>query len=102
MSHEIVLFHSAQGLRPAVRAGANRLRAAGDRAHTPDLFDGEVFDDLPTGVRKRDALGIPELMRRAQAAVASLPAGLVYAGFSMGASAAEFLAATRPGARVLC
>jgi dienelactone hydrolase len=97
-THEIVLFHSAQGLRPAVRSWADRLRAAGHRVHTPDLFDGEVFDQLADGVRKRDALGIPELIRRAQAAVAELPSSLVCAGFSMGAASAEFLAATRPGA----
>ena len=99
MAQEIVLFHSALGLRPAVRAFADRLRAAGHTVHTPDLFDGEVFDDLEAGVRKRDALGVPELMGRAQAAVANLPSQLVFAGFSMGTGAAEFLAATRPGAR---
>jgi dienelactone hydrolase len=99
MSHEIALFHSAQGLRPAVHGWADRLRGAGHHVHTPDLFDGQVFDDLAAGTRKRDALGIPELMRRAQEGVARLPANLVYAGFSMGAAAAEFLAATRSGAR---
>lgn len=98
-SHELVLFHSALGRRPAVHAFADRLRAAGHTVHTPDLFDGEVFDDLDAGVRKRDAIGIPGLIGRAQAAVAALPANLVYAGFSMGAGAAAFLAGTRPGAR---
>ena len=99
MSQQIVLFHSALGLRPAVRDFAARLRAAGHVVHTPDFFDGEVFDSLEAGAQKRDALGIPELMRRAELAVGSLPHELVYAGFSMGAAAAEFLAATRPGAR---
>ncbi len=99
MREEIVLFHSALGLRPAVPEFAERLRAAGHRVHTPDLFDGEMFTDLEAGAAKRDALGIPELIRRAQAAVADLPAEIVLAGFSMGVGAAEFLAATRPGAR---
>jgi len=99
MAQEIVLFHSALGLRPAVLEFAERLRAAGHRVHTPDSFDGEVFESLETGVRKRDAVGIPELMRRANAAVADLPHALVYAGFSMGAGAAEYLAATRRGAK---
>ncbi len=101
MSHELVLFHSAQGLRPSVLDWATRLRAAGHVVHTPDLFDGEVFDRLEEGVKKRDALGIPELMRRTQASVASLSQELVYLGFSMGAAGAEFLAATRPGARAV-
>jgi dienelactone hydrolase len=36
---------------------------------------------------------------RADRAVAGLPAGLVYAGFSFGAATAQRLAQTRPGAR---
>lgn len=96
---QVVLFHSALGLRPAVSAFAERLRAAGHKVVTPDSFDGESFTDMDAGARKRDGLGIPELINRAQAAVAELPAGLVYAGFSMGAAAAELLAATRPGAK---
>jgi len=99
MAQEIVLFHSALGLRPAVLEFAERLRAAGHRVHTPDSFDGQVFESLENGVRKRDALGIPELMRRANAAVSALPDALVFAGFSMGTGSAEYLAATRPGAK---
>jgi dienelactone hydrolase len=99
MSQEVVLFHSALGLRPAVGEFADRLRNAGHTVHTPDSFDGEIFEDLEKGTRKRDALGVPELMVRAQAAVAGLPAQIVLAGFSMGTGAAEYLAATRPGTR---
>lgn len=101
MGQEVVAFHSVLGLRPAVRDFADRLREAGHVVHTPDAFDGETFDDLEEGVRRRDALGVPELIARAQSAVADLPAGLVFAGFSMGTGAAEFLAATRPGAHGL-
>ena len=39
----ILLFHSVLGLRPAVLADAERLRAAGHDVSTPDLFDGAVF-----------------------------------------------------------
>jgi dienelactone hydrolase len=98
-SQEIVLFHSALGLRPAVLDWAVRLRAVGHKVHTPDLFDAQIFDKVEDGARRRDALGIPELIRRARAAVEGLPAGLVLAGFSMGAAPAELLAATLPGAR---
>lgn len=96
---EVVLFHSALGLRPAVVEFAQRLRAAGHTVHTPDSFDGRVFDDLDEGTINRDAIGIPELIARAQSAVADLPADVVFAGFSMGTGAAELLAGTRPGAR---
>jgi dienelactone hydrolase len=80
-----------------VIAAADQLRAAGHTLHTPDYYDGEVFDDLDDGLRKEDALGYQEIVRRAREAVAELPAGLVYAGFSLGAVLAELLAAGRPG-----
>ena len=95
---EVVLFHSVLGLRPGVIAAADRLRAAGHTVHTPDLFDGEVFDDLDDGMRKEEALGFREIARRTEEAVATLPEELVFAGFSMGLVYAEMLAASRPGA----
>ncbi len=94
---EMVLFHSALGLRPGVTAAADRLRAAGHTVYAPDYYDREVFDDLEEGLRKRDELGYAEIVRRAREAVAGLPAGLVFAGFSLGAVPAELLAAGRPG-----
>jgi len=96
---EVVLFHSALGLRPGVTSAADMLRAAGHAVHAPDYYDGEVLDDLDEGLRKRDALGYAEIARRAREAVAGLPAGLVFAGFSLGAMPAELLAAARAGAR---
>jgi dienelactone hydrolase len=95
---EVVLFHSALGLRPGVISAAEKLRAAGHTVHTPDYYDGEVFDDLDEGMRKEEALGYQEIARRAREFVAGLPDGLVYAGFSLGAVHAEVLAADRPGA----
>ncbi len=98
MSH-VVLFHSALGLRPAVHRFADALREAGHQVTTPDLFEGAVFDRLEDGVARRDAIGIPTLGERAAASVEGLGSDLVYAGFSMGAAAAQMLALTRPGAR---
>jgi dienelactone hydrolase len=94
---EVVLFHSVLGLRPGVISAAERLRAAGHTVHTPDLFDGEMFDDLGEGMRKEDALGYQEIARRARESVVGLPEGLVFCGFSLGAVHAEVLAASRPG-----
>jgi dienelactone hydrolase len=99
MPQEIVLLHSALGLRPALLDCADCLRAAGHRVHTPDIFDGEVFANVEDGFRKRDALGIPEIVRRTRAALEGLPAGLVFIGWSLGAAGAALMAATRPGAR---
>ncbi len=97
----IVLFHSALGLTAGVRRFAAALGGDGDTVLTPDLFDGATFPTIEQGVKKRDALGIVELMHRAAAAVEPCPADSIYAGFSMGAAAAQYLALSRPGARAL-
>ena len=97
----IVLFHSALGLTAGVRRFAGALIGDGHTVLTPDLFDGQTFRTVEEGVQKRDALGIPELMRRAAAAVEMTPLDSIYAGFSMGAAAAQYLALSRPGARAL-
>jgi dienelactone hydrolase len=94
---EVVFFHSVLGLRQGVIAAADRLRVAGHTVHTPDLYDGEVFDDIDDGMRKEESLGYREITRRARDAVAGLPEGLVFAGFSMGVTYAELLAASRAG-----
>lgn len=98
MRQTVVLFHSALGLNEAVRGFAESLRRNGHTVHLPDLFDGDVFTDLEDGVRKRDELGIPLLSQRAAESVRDMPSGTVYAGFSMGAASAQYLAGTVPGA----
>ena len=98
MHQTVVLFHSALGLNEAVRAFAESLRMNGHTVHVPDLFDGEVFTALEDGVRKRDEIGIPLLSQRATESVRDMPSGTVYAGFSMGAASAQYLAGTIPGA----
>ena len=95
---ELFLVHSALGLHPAVHAFAEGLRSDGHTVHTPDLYDGEVFDNPIAGAAKRDAVGRAELMRRAAAEAEQLVGPVVYAGFSMGAAAAGWLAATQPNA----
>jgi dienelactone hydrolase len=94
---EVVMFHSVLGLRPGVLDVADRLRAAGHTVHTPDLFEGEVFDNLDDGMRNEETLGFREIARRTGEAVAGLPAGVVFAGFSMGVAYAQRLTASRPG-----
>jgi dienelactone hydrolase len=97
---EIVLFHSALGLRPGVSVAADRLRDAGHIVHTPDLFPGEhPLETYGPAAARLAAIGPAVLGQRAWAAVESLPSELVYAGFSIGANLAAHLAARRPGAR---
>ena len=96
---EVVLFHAALGLTPGVTAFADDLRAAGHTVHTPDLFAGRTFDSVGDGVAHAREIGFGEVLDRGARAVADLPAGLVYAGMSLGVLPAQHLAQTRPGAR---
>ncbi|WEV28328.1 dienelactone hydrolase family protein [Streptomyces sp. 71268] len=89
----IVLFHSAYGLRPAVHAAAERLRAAGHEVHVPDLYEGRTCESVEDGRAIKDEIGKDELLVRAVRAAAPLSdRGLVYAGFSLGGSIAQTLA----------
>jgi dienelactone hydrolase len=96
---EVVLFHHAQGLTPGVVAFADELRRAGHTVQTPDLFEGRTFGTLEEGLGYAEQVGFPEVIARGARAVDGLPAGLVYAGFSLGVLPAQMLAQTRPGAR---
>jgi dienelactone hydrolase len=102
---ELVVFHHTLGLTRPVRHFADELRTAGHTVHTPDLYDGRMFETYEEGSAHSDALGGPmAIVERARAEVESLPSNLVYVGLSSGVLAAQSLAQTRPGARgaVLC
>jgi dienelactone hydrolase len=97
---EVVVFHHAQGLTPGIVAFADDLRGAGHTVHTPDLFGGRTFGSIEEGMGYAGQIGFPEgVIERGVRAVEGLPAGLVYAGFSLGELPAQMLAQTRPGAR---
>ncbi len=96
---EVVLFHHVQGLTDGVRAFAEELRVGGHTVHTPDLFDGKQPATIDEGVALAQSLGDEVISERANRAVADLPEGLVYAGFSFGVGTAQQFAQTRPGAR---
>jgi len=87
----VVLFHSMFGLRPVELRAAERLRDAGHRVLTPDLFAGAVAADhgsvpvVEDGFALMDRIGWETIMARAQAAVRDLPPSTVPGGFSMGA-----------------
>jgi len=97
----VALFHSVLGVRPGVRDAAVRLGAAGHAVTVVDQYDGRVFDDYDEAGAFAESVGYPELMRRAAAAVESLPAGFVAVGFSNGAGMAEYVATQRPVAGVV-
>src|SRR3954452_353093 len=94
----IVLFHSVLGLRPAVLADAERLRAAGHDVSTPDLFHGQVFDDVDAGMSHRSTLDMSDLLAKATDAPDVMDGAKVYAGYSFRAGFALWLVETRPDA----
>ena len=96
---EVLLFHHVQGLTEGVRELADRLRAGGHVVHSPDLFDGERPATIDEGIAFVRSAGDAVLGGRAARALADAPDGLVLAGISWGAGAAQELAQTRPGIR---
>jgi dienelactone hydrolase len=96
---EVLLFHHAQGLTEGVIGFADRLREAGHTVHTPDLYDGHTFKTLDEGIGYAQETGFGNILERGVRAADELPAGLTYAGFSLGVMPAQKLAQTRPGAR---
>ncbi|WP_353951658.1 dienelactone hydrolase family protein [Knoellia sp. S7-12] len=98
---QILLLHSALGLRPAVLDFAERLRGCGHAVEAPDFYEGHVFDDEVAGIAHRDAH--PEYFDHVRALAAELPSDTVLAGFSLGSWFAQRLAVERPeaGAAIL-
>ena len=95
---EVLLFHHAQGQTEGFLAFADELRAAGHVVHAPDLYEGKTFAKLADGVGYAEQVGFDVIIQRGAAAAESLPAELVYAGFSLGVLPAQMLTQTRPGA----
>ena len=95
---EVILFHHAQGLTPGIIAFVDELRRAGHTVHAPDLYDGRTFETLEEGLANAREVGFSEVAERGRRTAEELPAGLVYAGFSLGVMPAQELAQTRSGA----
>lgn len=95
----VLLFHHAQGLTTGVRAFADELRTAGHDVSVPDLYDGRTFATIDEGVAHAEELGFGAIVEAGAAAAEELPPDVVYAGFSLGAMPAQYLAQQRAGAR---
>ncbi len=96
---DVLLFHHAHGLTTGCLAFADALRAAGHVVHAPDLYDGRTFEELDAGLGYAREVGFDTIAGRGRAAAESLPAELVYVGFSLGVIPAQELAQTRAGAK---
>jgi dienelactone hydrolase len=95
----VLLFHHALGLTDGVRAFADDLRAAGHEVTVPDLYDGARFASIEEGVAHAEQLGFEAIAERGTQLAEQLPAGLVYAGLSLGVMPAQRTAQVRTGAR---
>lgn len=90
---DVILYHSVYGSIAGVNDAAERMRAAGHRVVVPDLYGGRTAGTVEEGRTIKDEIGRDELLRRAVAAAAPhSDAGLVYAGFSLGAALAQTVA----------
>ncbi|MBK8460456.1 MAG: dienelactone hydrolase family protein [Micropruina sp.] len=96
---EVMMFHHVQGLTDGVLAFAENLRSHGHTVHTPDLYAGALPESIEDGIALIQAIGDEVLDLRVVEAVADLPPGVVFAGFSWGSAKAQGLAQLRPGAR---
>jgi dienelactone hydrolase len=96
---DVVLFHHAQGRTDGIVQFAERLHSAGHQVIVPDLFEGKTFASIEDGVGYAQEIGFGTVIERGRAAAEALPAGMVYAGFSLGVLPAQMLSQTRPGAR---
>jgi dienelactone hydrolase len=92
------------GLRAVELSAAERLRGAGYRVLTPDLFDGAVaaghgsVPALEDGFALVERIGWDTIVERARAAVRELPASTILGGFSMGVGVIGSLWPDRPAA----
>ena len=93
---DIVLFHSVLGLRPVELGLADRLREAGHRVATPDLYAGRTASTIEEGFVLKDAVGWTAIVGRAREAMRDLPAETVLVGVSMGAGVVQEVLPGRP------
>lgn len=96
---EVVLFHSVLGLTEGVTGLADDLRAHGHTVHTPDLFEGQIFDSIEAGMDNISSIGFETAGERGVKAADDLPHDVVCGGFSFGVMPALKLTVTRPGAK---
>lgn len=92
----VVLFHSMLGLRPVEHAAAQRLRGAGLKVTTPDLYEGQAASTLEEGFTLMRGVGWTTIVERAHRAMHDLPADTLLAGISMGAGVVSNLLPHRP------
>ncbi len=67
--------------------------------HTPDLYGGRTFTDIPAGVDFARGIGFENVIQRGRDVASLLRPNLVYVGMSLGVMPAQALAMQRRGAK---
>lgn len=98
---DIVLFHSALGLREVEREAAVRLRDWGHRVTLPDLYAGRAANSVDEGLGLMTDIGWPTICQRARAALDDVPVTAVLFGISMGAGVVAELWPERLGTQAI-
>jgi dienelactone hydrolase len=93
---QVILFHSALGVRAGITELAEALRAAGHQVEVVDQYDGQVFDSYDDAMAHVEGTGMPALMASALAGAEGVSGPFVAVGFSNGAGMAQWVAANRP------
>lgn len=93
---QVLLFPSVLGVRQGITDLADALTGAGHSVTTLDPFDGETFDDYPTGMAATKAVGDEALHAQGLAAARVAGDSFVAIGFSVGGATAQWVAAQCP------
>lgn len=95
MAH-VLLFPSVLGVRRGVTDLADALTGAGHDVTTVDPYDGQTFEDYPSGMARTKEIGEEALRARGLEAAKGVGAPFVAVGFSVGAAIAQWVAAQYP------
>ncbi|NYF97710.1 dienelactone hydrolase family protein [Janibacter cremeus] len=95
MAH-VLLFPSILGVRQGITDLANTLTDAGHDVTTVDPYDGQTFDDYPSGMARTKEIGEETLQVRGLEVAKGVGAPFVAVGFSVGAAIAQWVAAQCP------
>ena len=93
---QILLFHSALGVRAGIVALEDALTQAGHDVTVVDQYEGRTYDSYDEAMAHVDRVGMAALMHGALGHATDVPGRFVAVGFSNGAGMAQYVAAKRP------
>ena len=92
----MLLFPSVLGARQGVTDRADALTAAGHTVTVVDPYEGQTFEDYPSGMARTKEIGEEAIRASALEVAKGVEAPFVGVGFSVGAATAQWVAAHCP------